>query len=125
MEQDFYLIMHSGKPASVIDLFSGQDRSLPMVYLLDNEADIDLHWIHDDENLLNGLLVAYPHGPKDGDPDLFRHYARLVIERLVELRGYTSKYELISNQAVKLFQKYGKTPSKLAMITASMIDRQE
>ncbi len=122
MDQDFYLIMLSGKPASVVDIFSGPDRDLPMAYLLDKEKEIDYNWKNDDESLLNGLLVSYPQGPKEGDPDLFRHYARLVIERLVELRGYKNSYELISYQAVKLFQKYGKTPSKLAMITASMID---
>jgi len=107
MEQDFYLIMLSGKPDSVVDIFL-----------------IHPNWHHDDESLLNGLLVSYPQGPKEGDPDLFRHYARLVIERLVELWGYRNSYDLISNQATKLFQIYGKTPSKLAMITASMIDNQ-
>jgi hypothetical protein len=124
MEQDFYLIMLSGKPDSVVDIFLGPDRDLPMAYLLNKEEEIHPNWHHDDESLLNGLLVSYPQGPKEGDPDLFRHYARLVIERLVELWGYRNSYELISNQATKLFQIYGKTPSKLAMITANMIDNQ-
>ena len=96
-----------------------------MAFLADKEEDMDDQWSQDDERLLNGLLVAYPQGPKDGDADLFRHYARLVIERLVELRGYKSIFELISNQAVILFQKYGKTPSKLAMLTANMIAKQD
>jgi hypothetical protein len=125
MEQDFYLIMLSGKPTSVLDLFPDSHKSLPLAFLADREEDLDDQFSQNDEHLLNGLLVAYPHGPKEGDVDLFRHYARLVIGRLVELRGYKNSFELISYQAVNLFQKYGKTPSKLAMITASMIEAQE